>query len=98
MSEPVVFAQDRSTRVPPGRTVATGYVDVFKVRLACRERMAVGDVGAAYQKAIQLGDAEQFPCPTGYWDGERFILQDGRHHWVACVMLGKSHMLVSWLA
>lgn len=89
---------DRALRVQPGWTVETGYVDVFRIRMACRDRMAVGDVGAAYHKALQLGNDEQFPCPTGEWDGDTFVLQDGRHHWISCLMLGKSHMLVSWLA
>lgn len=97
MSAPVSFALDRSMKVPPGHIVKTGYVDVFKIKLACRDRMAVGDVGAAYQKLLQLGDHEQFPCPTGKWKGKIFELHDGRHQWVASIMLGKTHMLVSWV-
>jgi hypothetical protein len=94
---PAVYAEDRSIRVPSGKIVRTGYVDVFKVRLACRERMAVGDVAAAYQKRLQLGSDQSWPCPNGYWDGETFVLQDGRHEWVSSVMLGLSHVLVAWL-
>jgi len=96
-AQPVSLAIDRSFAVPAGCVVKTGYVDVFKVRLACRERMAVGDVAAAYQKVLQLGDSEQWPCPTGQWDKDIFELSDGRHQWIASVMLGKTHMLVSWI-
>jgi hypothetical protein len=94
---PVAFAFDKSIAVPQGAIVRTGYVDVFAVRLACRERMAIGDVSEAYQKRLQLGDCEPFPCPTGYWEEGIFILIDGRHGWIANVMLGKTHILVSWL-
>lgn len=85
--------------VPQGVLVKTGYVDVFSIRLACRDLMSVGDVSTAYQRRLQLGNNEPFPCPTGYWDEdtETFILMDGRHQWVASVMLGKTHILVSWL-
>lgn len=94
---PFYHAQDRSMVVPKGKIVRTGYVDVFNVRLACRDRMAVGDVAAAYQKRLQLGDAQLWPCPNGYWDGETFVLHDGRHEWLASVMLGNTHILVAWL-
>lgn len=95
--EPVAISADRSLLVKPGKVVKTGYVDVWKVRLACRERMAVGDVSAAYQKLLQLGDSSEWPCPVGEWDGETFVVHDGRHCWVASVMLGKTHMLVAWM-
>lgn len=94
---PLFIAQDRSIAVPPGAVVKSGYVDVFKVRLACRERMAMGDIAAAYQKRLQTGSNQPWPCPTGQWDGETFILSDGRHEWMACVALGLTHLLVAWL-
>lgn len=52
------YAQDRAIAVPAGRVVRSGYVDVFRVRLACRERMAVGDISAAYQKRLQAGETQ----------------------------------------
>ncbi len=89
---------DRCINVPPGQVVQTGYVDVFRVRLACRERMAVGDVDRAFQKLLRAGHHQPFPCPVGAWDGDTFILHDGRHEWIASLMLGKTHILVAWLS
>lgn len=89
--------EDRCMRVPPGHTVLTSYVPIFSVRLACRERMAVGDIASAFQKRLRFGCDEPFPCPTGHWEGDKFVIVDGRHQWVASVMLGKTHILVSWL-
>jgi len=63
----------------------------------CRERMSVGDVERAFHKLLQVGSASPFPCPVGFWAGELFCLEDGRHEWVAAVMLGKTHILVCWL-
>lgn len=88
---------DRSIAVPAGAIVRTGYLDVHKVRLACRERMAVGDVDRAYQRRLQLGDQQPFPCPNGSRDGDMFVIQDGRHEYVASLMIGYSTILVAWV-
>lgn len=90
------YAEDRSLVIPPNYIVTTGYVAIHKVRLACRERMAVGDVGAAYQRLLQLGDGQRWPCPNGYWEGDTFVIKDGRHEYVASLMLGKERLLVAW--
>lgn len=93
----VAYAVDRSLLVAAGQVVRTGYVDVFKCRLANRARMSVGDVGTAVQKLLQLGDGSAWPCPNGHWEGETFVIHDGRHEWVAAVMLGRTHLFVAWL-
>jgi len=99
MSEPVKIALDRTMVVPAGKTVKTDYVRIDNVRLACRERMAVGDVAAAYQRVLQFsgGGNQAWPCPTGFWDGERFVIQDGRHEYVASLMIGLEYILVAWV-
>jgi hypothetical protein len=92
------FAVDRSLLVGAGQVVRTDYVDVFKCRLACRDRMAVGDVAGAYQKLLQVGDASVWPCPNGHWEGDTFVIHDGRHEYVAALMLGRTHLFVAWLS
>lgn len=84
--------------VPQGHKVVTGYVDTFNVTLACRASMAVGDVSNSYQKLLQMGSNQPWPCPNGMWkpDG-KFEIHDGRHEYVASLMLGKSHILVAWI-
>ena len=96
-TQPIALVEDRSIAVPNGAVIRTGYVDVFLCRLACRERMAVGDVNGAYQRRIQLGDRQPWPCPRGHWQDGVFVIVDGRHEWVAAVMLGLSHILVAWI-
>lgn len=90
---PVLTAEDRSLYVPAGNLVATGYVPVEDVVLACRDRMAVGDVEASVRRLLQLGDASRWPPPVGQWRGDgRFILLDGRHEYVATLMLGRERI------
>lgn len=94
--QPILLAEDRSLAVPPGEAIRTGYVHVDKIRLACRVRMAVGDVDRAYQRRLQLGDHQPWPCPRGVWEGDRFAVIDGRHDVVAATMLGQEWILVAW--
>lgn len=95
--KPVATAQDRSMSVPPGHRVATGYVEVHRVRLACRDRMAVGDVSASYQRLLQMGGEQPWPCPNGAWEDDTFVIHDGRHQYVASLMLGYEYILVAWI-
>lgn len=94
---PLLLAEDRGFAVPPGATVSTGYVDIHRVRIACRARMAVGDVDRAYQRLLQTAPAQPWPPPTGRWDGETFVLVDGRHAFVAALMIGFDAILVAWV-
>jgi hypothetical protein len=91
------MVEDRTLNVPPGKVIRSGWVDIFKVRADCRERMSVGDVDRAYQKHLQLGDQSSWPPPNGYWDGNVFVIKDGRHEWIARMMLGKNQLFVCWL-
>lgn len=97
MSSPISVPEDRSMRVPPGHVVRTGYVPVAVVRLACSERMAVGDVEAAYRRRLSIAPAQPWPPPVGTWERERFVIADGRHDFVAALMLGFETVLVAWL-
>lgn len=97
MTAPVTFAEDRSIAVPPGTTIRTAYVSVWDVRLACRDRMAIGDIKSAFEKRLQLGDHQPWPCPRGEWEGDKFVIFDGRHEWLASVALGLEFILVAWV-
>jgi hypothetical protein len=45
---------------------------------------------------LQLGSQQRWPCPVGHWEGERFVITDGRHQYVAALMLGLEFLLVAW--
>lgn len=95
---PARIAADRSLIVPAGHIVRTAYVPVGQIDLACRDRMAVGDVDAAYRRRLQLGSAQPWPPPVGRWtEGGRFAIHDGRHEYVGALMLGFERLLVAWL-
>ena len=89
--------EDRSLLVPAGRRIVTGYVETHRVRMACRDRMSIGDVERAYRRQLSLGSSQAWPCPVGEWDGDTFVLLDGRHAYVAALMLGIEWLLVAWI-
>lgn len=91
------FAADRSLRIPAGKVLRSAYVCVWKCRLANRAPMGVGDVGAAHQKLLQLGADSLHPCPNGHWEGDEFVIHDGRHEYLASLMLGRTDILVAWV-
>lgn len=93
---PLSTAEDRVLRVSPGTIVRTAWISVFACRLANRERMAIGDIDRAYQRRLQAGADNPFPCPNGAWSGGTFVIFDGRHEWIAAVALGHDQILVAW--
>lgn len=82
--------------IQPGERVATGYVPVQDVVLDCRAPMAIGDIERKYELVKRHAPAQLYPCPFGYWSGDRFHLIDGRHTFMAYAMLGFGHVLVAW--
>lgn len=88
---------DRHIEVPAGQAVTTGYVPVHKVKMACRERMAIGDVEEAFRLLLRVRPSQPWPPPVGHWEGETFVIVDGRHTYIAALMLGYEHLFVAWL-
>lgn len=86
--------------VPPGHVVRTGYVPIHDVLCHARpgHQLLPAEVERAYKRQLELGSEQQWPCPTGYWrHDQRFVLTDGRNRFIAALMLGIEHLLVSWL-
>lgn len=94
---PLRVAEDRGLLVPAGAVVQTAYVPVGDITMANRERMAVGDVDAAYRRRLACQPGQPWPCPVGQWQGGRFQIHDGRHEFIAAQMLGCEFLLVAWM-
>ena len=97
------LALDRTLVVNQQQCVMTGWIPIDAVVLACKDKMGVGDVEKAYKRVLSNGiDCGSWPPPVGYWDdtkpGNRFYLTDGRHEYIARVMLGATHIFVAWVS
>ena len=89
---------DRSMRLGHAHRVSTAWIPIHRVRLDCTDRMAVGDVQNAYNKVLHNGpECATWPCPVGWWDGEVFVISDGRHEFSARLMLGQRRIFVAWV-
>lgn len=93
----LLVAEDRGMAIPPGAIVRTQYVPIETIVLACRDRMAVGDVERAMRRRMACAPAQPWPCARGEWRGDRFAVIDGRHDTLAALMLGVEHVLVAWI-
>ena len=94
----VTLYEDRSMVVQPGQIVMTGWVDIDLCRLGCRARMSPEAVEKKWRRLLQQGDGAPWPPPVGHWDGDRFVICDGRHEYLATLMHGRTRIFVAWLS
>lgn len=85
--------------VPAGMILKTGYVNFANVTF---EQFG-GNYLPAVEKYVQRyadsgGGAQDSDCPFGYWRGETFVIQNGRHRLIALLICGYADFLVSWIA
>ena len=84
--------------VPPGHVLRYGYA---RHGFIAFEQYGGQQWGAVLRHAQAIADlgggAQPADCPFGYWKGTTFIIQDGRHRYLALVGLGFRDLLVRWL-
>lgn len=83
-------------RVAPGEIVKTQWVSIDRCKLGCRERMDFAAIERAGRKYLQVSYAQFWPPIVGEWDGERFVVLDGRHEFVALLAMGRTEVFVAW--
>lgn len=93
----VMVAEDRSMCVQPDQIVRTAWVDIDLCKLGSRMPMSPEAVEKKFRRLLNLGDAAPWPPVVGHWEGERFLVDDGRHDYLAALMLGRERLFVCWL-
>lgn len=93
----VMVAEDRSMCVQPHQVVRTAWVDIDLCRLGCRVPMSPEAVEKKFHRLLNLGDCAPWPPVVGHWVGECFVVDDGRHEYLAALMLGRERLFVCWL-
>lgn len=87
-----------SITVPVGHVLRYGYADHGRIRF---EQYGGNQWDAVLKHAGRIADmgagAQPSDAPFGYWDGDTFVIQDGRHRYLALVGLGFRSLLVRWL-
>jgi hypothetical protein len=83
--------------VRPGQLVRTAWVDIDLCRLGNRAQMSPEAVEKKFRRLLNLGDCAPWPPVVGHWAGERFTICDGRHDYLASLMIGRDKIFVCWL-
>jgi hypothetical protein len=93
----VVVAEDRSMCVQPHQLVRTAWVDIDLCRLGFRMPMSPEAVEKKYRRLLNIGDCAPWPPIVGHWEDGRFVVCDGRHDYLAALMMGRDKLFVCWL-
>jgi hypothetical protein len=83
--------------VQPSQIVKTAWISIDVCRMQCRERMDFAAIERAGRLFVNAGDCQMWPPIVGHWDGERFVICDGRHEYLALQALGRATIFVAWL-
>jgi len=84
--------------IPAGQVLKTGYVRTADVVFPMTgAAMSITEVKEKITQFTAIKEAQAYPLPVGRWEGGRFLLWDGRHRYIASLMLGREKMLVAWL-
>jgi hypothetical protein len=91
--------------VPAGWLEETAYVPAHRIRLGDTSRIDPAALREVYNRIAGVSHhspgTQLSPCPKGFWekgeDGvDTFVIVDGRHRFLAYLMLGYRHILVRW--
>lgn len=93
----VRVAEDRSLRVEPDQNVRVEWVDIDCCKLGCRVPISPEAVEKKFRRLLNLGAASAWPPIVGHWEYDRFVVDDGRHEYLASLMIGRSRVLVCWI-
>src|ERR1700744_1104047 len=93
----VVVAEDRSMCIQPYQVVRTGWVDIDLCKLGFRRPMSPEAVEKKYRRLLNIGDCAPWPPVVGHWEDGRFLVDDGRHDYLAALMMGRDKLFVCWL-
>jgi hypothetical protein len=93
----VTVSEDRSMCVQPHQVVRTAWIDIDLCKLGFRLLMSPEAVEKKFRRLLNLGDGAPWPPVVGHWEGERFLVDDGRHDYLAALMIGRDKLFVCWL-
>lgn len=84
--------------VPAGHIVVSGHVRTKEIVFPdhCAP-MAIASVKEKIDQFTHIKTGEAYPLPLGAWQDGRFHLWDGRHRYIAALMLARETMLVAWI-
>ena len=67
-------------------------MDIDLCRLDFQLPMNPEAVEKKYRRLLNIGDCAPWPPVVVHWEGERFLVDDGRHDYLAALMLGRDKL------
>lgn len=92
-----MIMEDREMLVAPGQVVRTAWLPIEQCMRGSTHPLAVGDVAEKRHRLLQMGEQQPWPPVVGHWQGDRFVIMDGNHTFVALQMLGRREVFVCWV-
>lgn len=83
--------------IPEGHILVTGYVPTNEIVFHSECVMSVTDVKEKITQQTHIRGGTAYPVPIGDWRDGRFHLWDGRHRYIAALLLNRKTMLVGWV-
>ena len=83
--------------VQPHQLVRTAWVDIDLCRLGFWMAMSPEAVEKKFRRLLNIGDCAPWPPVVGHWEDGRFLVDDGRHDYLAALMIGRDKLFVCWL-
>jgi hypothetical protein len=95
----VAVYEDRTMSVQQDQVVRTAWIPIDLCRLGNRARMSPEAVEKKFRRLLCLGENAAWPPIVGHWDDRgRFVVCDGRHEFLASLMIGRERVFVAWLS
>lgn len=84
--------------IPAGHVLKSAYLPLLEIVFPLNGApMAIASVKEKIDHYSSIGPGQTYPLPIGKWVDGRFHLWDGRHRYIASLMMGRSTMLVGWV-
>jgi hypothetical protein len=74
--------------------VRTAWVDIDLCKLGFRLPMSPEAVEKKFRRLLNIGDCAPWPPVVGHWENGRFLVDDGRHDYLAALMIGRDKLFV----
>ncbi len=68
-------------------------MDIDLCRFSFRLPMSLEAVEKKYRRLLNLGECAPWPPIVGHWEDGRFVVCDGRHDYLAALMIGRDELL-----
>jgi hypothetical protein len=85
--------------IPAGHILKSGYVNTSEIVFPHHhaDPMAVAAVEDKVRQYTSIKEGSAYPLPIIEWIDGKPVLKDGRHRYIASLMLGRKTMLVAWV-